>query len=354
MDIQLIDLSLDRILLFFISAVGVLNTFFLASYFSFFTKNRNVNSYLLASLLFVIGLRETKSVLVLFYGTHVGFLAFFGQTVDALIGPLLYLYIASYTSGAGIKKCTWLPHTVTYILLMLVVYGYIMINDQAYSDYSKEIGGIIYLQWITYIGLSIRKIDEVIKKLFTKQKLVKREWWLITIVASVLIIWLAYVQTHYGNYVLGGVSISVVLYLSLMLWLYGGKSAFYESQDKYENRKIPDDEASQILNALDALMIDEKLYINPELKIKDVAARLNISPHLLSQVLNDNLKKSFKHYINEFRIHAATEMIKKNHQITLEAIGTDSGFKSKSTFYEAFKTVQGQTPAKFRKEYLSN
>jgi AraC-like DNA-binding protein len=75
---------------------------------------------------------------------------------------------------------------------------------------------------------------------------------------------------------------------------------------------------------------------------------------VLSQVLNDNLKKNFKQYINLLRIQAATEMIKKKHHITLEAIGMDSGFKSKSAFYEAFKSIQGQTPAKFRKGSLSN
>ncbi len=354
MDMELIDLRLDRIFLFFFSAVGVLNTFLLASYFLFFSRNKSANAYFLASLLFVIGLRESKSVLVLFYGNHVSVLAFLGQSADILIGPLLYLYIVSYLSSPGHKGQKWFPHIVSYIVLMAAIYGLITFNNLAYTSYSKEIGGMIYLQWITYIGLSIKRIDQFILRLFKSQKADKSTWWLITVIGSVLIIWLAYVLTHYGNYVLGGVSISAVLYLTIMLWIYKGKSAGNEEQEKYGNRKIPDEEAHQIIASLDTLMKEEKLHVNPGIKLNDVAARLDISPHVLSQVLNDNLQKSFRHYINQLRIQTATELIKSNHHITLEAIGVESGFKSKSAFYEAFKAIEGHTPARYRKEYLSN
>lgn len=350
---ELSELDLGKTLLFFFSAIGVLNTFFLALYFTLFIKNGRLHNRFLAALLIVIGLRETKSVLVLFLEQD-EFLAFFGQLADTLIGPFLYLYVTTYTSEKVTKRHHWITHTLTYVVLMVGIFHLIAHNHQPYTNYSSEIGGIIYIQWITYISLSMLNIKEVIKELFNGRKLQKKELWLVTIVGSVFVIWLAYLLTHYGNYVLGGVSVSAVLYLSMILWLYGRKSEFYEVQPKYENKKITDDEAKRILAKLNDLMVAEEQYIDADVKLADIAAKLDISTHLISQILNDNLQINFKHYINRFRIQAATQMIKKNHQITLEAIGIDSGFKSKSSFYSAFKSIQGETPAQYRKKHISN
>ncbi|MEO1053732.1 MAG: helix-turn-helix domain-containing protein [Bacteroidota bacterium] len=351
---ELGELRLDKVLLFFFSAIGVINTFFLTLYFSLFVRNRSSHNRILAALLFVIGLRETKSVLVLFSGYHVQYLGFFGQTVSILIGPLLYLYVTQHITNSQPKRQKWASHTLPYLVLIAIAFYLIKLSGQPYTNCSSEIGGIIFVQWFVYIGLSLKAIKGILKKLYKRKKLEKNEFWVVTLIGCVFIIWLAYLVTHYGNYILGGVSISAVLYLSLILWLYGRRSAFFETPPKYENKKINDEEARQLLARLNTLMVDEELFLNPNVKLGEVATRLDVSQHLLSQVLNDNLKINFNHYVNQFRIQAATEMIKSNHHITLEAIGTDSGFKSKSTFYAAFKSIQGQTPAQFRKVHIPN
>ena len=161
-------------------------------------------------------------------------------------------------------------------------------------------------------------------------------------------------MTHYGNFVLGGVSISVVLYLSVFLWLFGRKNDLNEIKPKYQNKKVPTDEANKILSELNNIMQKDKLYLNPELKSAQIAEKLDISVHLLSQLLNDNLQINFNQFINTFRIEAAKKMIETNDQITLEAIGVECGFKSKSSFYTAFKSALGQTPAQYRKAWLKN
>jgi AraC-like DNA-binding protein len=83
-----------------------------------------------------------------------------------------------------------------------------------------------------------------------------------------------------------------------------------------------------------------------------VARKINISGHQLSQLLNDNLGKSFAAYINEYRIDRACELIANDRGIKLEEIGYEVGFNSKSTFYTAFKKHRGTTPSLY-KEGLS-
>ncbi len=79
-------------------------------------------------------------------------------------------------------------------------------------------------------------------------------------------------------------------------------------------------------------MHSEELYKNPNLKLGDLASRMNMSAHQLSQLLNDNLGKSFSTYINEYRIDEACEKIENGSYFKIEEIGYEVGFNSKSTF----------------------
>jgi AraC-like DNA-binding protein len=113
------------------------------------------------------------------------------------------------------------------------------------------------------------------------------------------------------------------------------------------DKKINDTDANALASQLKKLLSDKKLYKNPDLKISDVANQLNIPVHQLSQLLNDNIGKNFPSIINEYRILEAKEMLLQNDKYTLEAIGYECGFKSKSAFYTAFKKHVGLTPAKY-------
>jgi len=105
-------------------------------------------------------------------------------------------------------------------------------------------------------------------------------------------------------------------------------------------------------NNLNKLMIEKELYLDKELNASKLAKQLNIKVYQLTILLNQYRKKNLNEYINTFRINKAKEELKKNaHMIkTIEAVGLDVGFKSKSTFYSAFKKITGITPT----TYLQN
>jgi len=104
---------------------------------------------------------------------------------------------------------------------------------------------------------------------------------------------------------------------------------------------------------LKALMDREKLYRDPDLGLESLAARLSISRHLLSQLLNDHLNNSFYQYINQYRIEDACEILKENKSFSIEAIAYEVGFNSRSSFFSTFKKLKGTTPSKFRETLAS-
>ncbi|MEM9897287.1 MAG: helix-turn-helix domain-containing protein, partial [Bacteroidota bacterium] len=116
----------------------------------------------------------------------------------------------------------------------------------------------------------------------------------------------------------------------------------------YGNRQIDTEEALRLIQRLDDLMKTESLYKNPNIKLPEIAKRLHVLPHKLSQLINENLDKNFALFLNEYRIAMAKNMILQNENLKLESIGYECGFNSKSTFYATFKKLTGTTPSRFK------
>ena len=56
-------------------------------------------------------------------------------------------------------------------------------------------------------------------------------------------------------------------------------------------------------------MLKEKLYKDPNIKLSDIATKLDISKHQFSQLLNDNVGQNFPAFINEYRIEEAKRIM---------------------------------------------
>ncbi|WP_378170160.1 helix-turn-helix domain-containing protein [Chryseobacterium tructae] len=101
---------------------------------------------------------------------------------------------------------------------------------------------------------------------------------------------------------------------------------------------------------LEALCRDQHIYTDSTLNREKVAEKLGISPGYVSQIVNTITGDNFAHYINQYRVEAVKEMISdpEYENYTLLTIGLESGFTSKTTFYNAFKKVTGQTPNEYK------
>ena len=97
------------------------------------------------------------------------------------------------------------------------------------------------------------------------------------------------------------------------------------------------------------LMIDEKLYLQPELNLSDIANRLKTNISVLSGVVNYAFGKNFNDFVNEYRVKEFQERIQlpENKNITLLGIAFDCGFNSKATFNRSFKKFTGKAPKEF-------
>ena len=123
---------------------------------------------------------------------------------------------------------------------------------------------------------------------------------------------------------------------------------------KYATSPLTTETSMIAIKKLFALMEKEKLYLNNNLKLNDVANKMNLPMYFISQIINEQLGKNFYDFVNDFRVNEAKKRIadKNFDHITILAIGFDSGFNSKTAFYSAFKKVTGVTPSVFKQRLI--
>ena len=88
--------------------------------------------------------------------------------------------------------------------------------------------------------------------------------------------------------------------------------------------------------------------LESDFSLPQLADRLKLSVHVVSQVINDGLGKSFFEMAAEYRVVHAKLLLKDQPNIKIEEIAEQVGYNSKSSFNTAFKKITGKTPSEFR------
>ncbi len=121
------------------------------------------------------------------------------------------------------------------------------------------------------------------------------------------------------------------------------------AEKKYKNSLLKGINTNDIANRLEYLMKTEKLYTDYELSMPKLAKKLYLTPHQLSQFLNEQMTENFQSYINRHRIEEACRLLREEPESTILSICFHVGFNSKSAFNRAFKKYTGRNPVDFRK-----
>ena len=339
-------MNFENQIIFFFSALGAFNGFLLSLYFAISAEKKKFSNYFLALLLLMLSIRIIKSVFFYFNPQLSNIFIQIGLSACILIGPFLFLYLKNYVTK---ENADWKVHILPFLIGITVI-GILYPYLEHRTVWSKWIVKGIYIQWLVYILLSFRFVKPIIQKLKIKEQLKNIDIWLLSIYFGVSVIWLAYSIGAYTSYIVGALSFSFVLYLVVLLIIFKNnkQTTFFEEKEKYQNKDIEKDMLEKIETGLSTI-IDKELFLDPNITLQKMAKELNVPKHVLSQYLNDKLRKSFSTFINELRVEKAKEFLQTKTNFTIESIGYESGFNSKSTFFTAFKKLTGQTPSEYQK-----
>lgn len=357
---------MNQTILYFVMIASVIIGYFVSISLvtTAFYKSR-ANNYLALSLFSMASLTLIEWLSVNVSSVIVEILILF--RFDFLFAAALFTYFIIQIKHPLLKN-KW------YKWIYLPFIGSVILE---FSLYLLDLYGTIYDVMVFYIK-DIASISLNIFLIFWSRRLVrnstsisenKRHWLLrlnLFVICLIIILILNRAELHlldsiYSAYLLW-------IFMSLFLWwvLYYGVFRLQVIDEKEEihdylvskkaantpiKKKIKSSTSSKIITELYKLMEEEELYKNPLLSRLDLAIRLETSEGYLSQIINQEINKSVIQFVNDYRIEAATNLLQDPvfNKYSIEAIGMEAGFKSKSAFYDVFKTSLEMSPGAYRK-----
>ena len=126
-----------------------------------------------------------------------------------------------------------------------------------------------------------------------------------------------------------------------------------QEDDKSESskKKLVSDEELQIQKSkLHAMVLENELYLNPEINLSSLADKMELSSHHLSYIINKGFDQNFFQFINGYRVEKAKTLLMdpKADRLSVLGIAFEAGFSSKSAFNTTFKKITGYTPSAFK------
>jgi len=127
-----------------------------------------------------------------------------------------------------------------------------------------------------------------------------------------------------------------------------GEPPLDQPNEKYKNSALSTEASNRITRKLRNAMESDRLYRDANLSLWALARHIGASPNYISQTLNEVIGESFFDFVNGYRIAEAMTLLSTTNDTVLN-ITYDVGFNARSSFYNAFKRVTGETPTSYRR-----
>jgi len=181
-----------------------------------------------------------------------------------------------------------------------------------------------------------------------------------TIHVNVIVFIFVFVKVYYGRD-LGDYFISA--YVSFLIFITSYQiirvSSFFEqpilmdiTSLKYRKSSLDTVRKQDILARIEKEMQGKAFYVSNTASLSKLARLVGESQHHVSQVINEQLGKSFFELLATYRVDEAKTILvsKEGRGLTIEEVAERVGYNSKSAFNAAFKKYTSSTPSGFRGE----
>lgn len=307
-------------------------------------------------------------------------LIYVGYPFQFLWGPTFYLYVKSASYRDFKLRLAHIFHFLPFLVIVLFLgLTYFSLSEENkisllrsheyfLVSYQGTLDLFVRFQVLFYVVLSLitlHTLKEKIKERYSSISKTNYSWIKFIVIGFTSAYFLTIPFILYWrifreyNTLINFVTILVYLiYFNLIYfraWYQSDIFSGVEENVKYKSSKLTKVESQEWIKTLENYVKQNKPFLNPEITLNQLAESIDISPRILSQIINENYQQNFQDYINRLRVEESKKYLldAKNKKTVLEIL-YEVGFNTKSAYNIAFKKTTGLTPTEYKKKYQNN
>ena len=307
--------------------------------------------------------------------------AFHSMTSYSMFLPFFFYAMMLISRNHQIKKEWWWFFSFHFVYWLFIILDVFVLNDYSSSDITGLYLDPPWYYHFFYKGLHVyiiatmiwfirrhSRYQRKIEDYYSNLEEVKLDWlkyfaWIYTIVYSISLV--SFLSFNFGlikDIKIPYLFISLLMVGSLIWLIYKGIRQYSlanfaeavpnekEADSKYQSSSLSHEQMDYLFTGIKKLFEEDNIYHDPELKVQDIAERLGVTNHNVSQTINLKAEKTFYEFANAYRIAYFKEQLAdpEKRKFTILALGLESGFNSKASLNRIFKQQLGITPREYQ------
>lgn len=311
-------------------------------------------------------------------------------TMNLAVFPLYYIYLKELTEPEWNHRWQWLllaPAVVVGLTVGLLYWlmspaeTTLFVDSYLYRDDSHALSGVgwwlatvhrgakavfaLLVVFVLFMGFrKIRKYEQVLEQNYAdtddkRLPLVKVVLWLFVVTSFISFLANVLGRNSFADSPWLLLVPSTVFSVLQFLLGYAGYRQQFTVRDLLRELDITAPESDTVTESssesqhtvLDELprqiadvVSSDRLFLQPNLKITDVADLLHTNRTYVSRVLKEEMGTTFADFINRQRIEYACQLMEQQPQLPASEVARLSGFSSQSSFYRNYKHYMGHAP----------
>ncbi len=259
--------------------------------------------------------------------------------LNTLAAPLLLAYVVHAVRGTRLHWAWFLPFTLHVVAA--VVIGVALLQQIKFTTSVLYEYGFTALGWVVYARGSAPRRDLL------------PVLGVLVAVTTLHLAQLTQILALQGFYAMDLVRQAPFIVLVVWFAIAIGMAA---ADSPVVRRLVPtlaataDDEDRALFARIVRIMAEQRPWADPELEVGGLAAMLDTNPNAVSRALSRAGVTTFYAFVNLHRVREAERLLLDPNEarVKVEALGRQAGFRSRSTFFKAFREHTGLTPSEYR------
>lgn len=272
------------------------------------------------------------------------------SAADMIAIPMYAFILMELVSPGKVTRRLVIWHEVPFVAL----FSALLVTGAAFVYNTLVIHAVIYgTSYLIWTAVNIPRYNRQLKERFSYTENINLNWLRVILYSFYLILamWIADCTFAHLDieclYMVG----ALMAWIIILVFIYKHESVIDElaESSQPQGSETYTEPSSELSDRIISMFVKERIYLNPHLKVSDIATAAGTNRTYVSNFFNREAGSTFYDYVNGFRIEYACEQLTSSAD-SIKCIAERSGFNSPQSFIRVFAKIKGVSPSRFREE----